>query len=120
VRSPSRLSRRAVASAGIAAASVAGMPVLADGPTDLPRFRDGRLIILPGSKRNGGIHAIDTSRFGPEPPIQVMADGYWQPDDGGGGTFRWEPENTETEDGFIIFAPARAQGPGRWRRIGSA
>jgi hypothetical protein len=117
VQSPSRLSRRTIASAGVAAASVAGLPVSADGPTDLSHFRDGRLIILPSLKRNGGIHAIDTGRFRPETPVLVMADGYWQPDDGGGGAFRWEPENTEIEDGFIVFAPARTQGPGRWRRI---
>jgi len=101
-----RLSRRTLA----ASLALTAPALAADTP---PARADGRIIILPNLMQNGGIHAVEAG----DSPAEVIADGYWEPEDGGGGRFRWDPASTDMEDGFLIFAPAGARGPGRWRRI---
>jgi len=40
--------------------------------------------------------------------------GYYAPGDGGGGLFRYDPNNTSNDDGGIVIAPTNGQG--RWIR----
>lgn len=46
----------------------------------------------------------------------VFVEGYYHPDDGGGGMFRWDPSSTGTDDGGTIIQPSGHTGAGRWLR----
>ena len=113
----SNLSRRGLARTALA--NTAAAAIVAPGSVRAAdsRSRDGRIIILPSLKQNGGIHAIDMTGQPPDTLAEVISDGYWTPNDGGGGRFRWDPEATEMEDNFLVFAPNPAHGAGRWWRI---
>lgn len=43
--------------------------------------------------------------------------GYYEPGDGGGGTFRWSAASTATDDGGAVINPTGNAGAGRWLRI---
>jgi hypothetical protein len=46
----------------------------------------------------------------------AVVQGYYQPDDGGGGLFYWNPDSTETDDGGTVIASTGAS-VGRWKRV---
>ncbi len=50
------------------------------------------------------------------PHAMVMLAGYYAPQDGGGGTFYWDAEETANEDGGTVFAPHGAA-KGRYVRL---
>lgn len=50
------------------------------------------------------------------PHAVVMLAGYRRPQDGGGGTFYWDADETASEDGGTVFAPGGAE-KGRYVRV---
>src|SRR5262245_12375024 len=48
---------------------------------------------------------------------RVAVEGYFVPRDGGGGTFFWDDESREADDGGMVIRPdAPTSGRGRWKR----
>lgn len=47
--------------------------------------------------------------------VQVL--GYFEPGDGGGGSFYWDPDSTASANGGTVISMAANKGSGRWRRI---
>ncbi len=48
---------------------------------------------------------------------RLTVQGYFAPGDGGGGTFVWDNQSSEADDGGVVIRPnAQASGRGRWKR----
>ena len=68
-----------------------------------------------------GVASIAALRALPAPVTGVnsglaLVQGYYAPNDGGGGQFQWDPNSTLADNGGTVIAPA-PQTPGRWLRV---
>jgi len=50
------------------------------------------------------------------PKVQVLLLGLSTPEDGNGGIYRWSPDNTGTDDGFLVVKVTNVT-TGRWMRV---
>lgn len=47
----------------------------------------------------------------------AFVQGYYSPNDEGGGQFYWDAASTATDNGATVIVPSGYSGTGRWRRI---
>src|SRR5258708_11958266 len=113
---PFRPSRRSlaggIATSFIASAAVQAAPVPAQsGMAAMP------VMAIPSLRGSGGLEAIDVSALPGGASVAILAEGYWQLGDGGGGRFYWDAEAADPIDDLLVFAPRPGRTRGRWRRL---
>jgi hypothetical protein len=108
-----RPSRRSMAGglAGVVVASAASTTAAQSASAGAP------VIAVPAIKGEGGLAAVEVPGSAAGAAATVLADGYWQPGDGGGGRFLWDAKSAETPDDFLLFEARNAPARGRWRRL---
>jgi hypothetical protein len=83
---------------------------LAIGAVDLPSPpADRSMIVVPTV---AGLVAVPTWQLGPE--TLATAIGYHEPGDGGGGTYRWDPQSALVHNDGTVLAPRGVGDLGRW------
>lgn len=89
-------------------------PVAAAAPALAP----ARLGPLLHVSRIADLRRIDVTQLTQNAPAMCDVAGYWEPGDGGGGVFDWDPAASAAADGFMVFLPETlpAGARGRWRR----
>lgn len=58
----------------------------------------------------------DLRALTPADPMCIVLEGYYEPGDGGGGTFVWNAKSNEADNGGTIITK-NATSPGRWKRL---
>jgi hypothetical protein len=107
------LDRRAVVRQmlGLSMAGVAMAGCLAEGEaSEAEPVQDGvaRILVLPDT-------VLGLATYTPSGPGTIVVGGYYEPGDGAGGTFTWNPTSTASANGGTVIAPG--SGPGRWLRL---
>jgi hypothetical protein len=113
---PFRPSRRSLAG-GFATGVMASTATRAAAAPAQTGTAGAPVIAVSSLRGNGGLAEIDVSAFPTGTSIVVLAEGYWQPGDGGGGRLYWDAESADPIDDFLVFAPRAGVTRGRWRRL---